>query len=78
MKENKRKQNKKPTSMLSTQSRFGHSAMVRARGPTHTCPMFDMFPALAVAGGTKSESVLFIGTQFSNLYTTVNTPAEAA
>ena len=60
----------------------------------------DMFPALAVAGGTlpslshthglgesvlfiatqvrNLESVFFIGTEFSNLYTTVDTPAEAA
>jgi len=26
----------------------------------------------------EGESVLFIGTQFSNLYTAVDTPAEAA
>jgi hypothetical protein len=28
--------------------------------------------------GVRRESVLFIGTQFSNLYTAVDTPAEAA
>jgi hypothetical protein len=28
--------------------------------------------------GLNSESVLFIGTRFSNLYTAVDTPAEAA
>jgi hypothetical protein len=33
---------------------------------------------LRTIGLTLRESVLFIGTRFSNLYTAVDTPAEAA
>jgi hypothetical protein len=35
-------------------------------------------PASLIVMGTVVDSVLFIGTQFSNLYTAVDMPAEAA
>jgi hypothetical protein len=40
------------------------------------CPAFDL--CLRGRCHESRENVLFIGTQFSNLYTAVDTPAEAA